>query len=342
MDDPLLGLLDLPGVAEAVESARGSVDALLWDRAVGRAQQEVTAESALRGAWANAWFDGAEAGLPEMRSGAALDGSPIGRVLTGVVTMHAELPSLVAIVGTAPAQALARMHAIVARGFAPDAELGRPRSGEVVDDPLRLGGVASSAEVAERLSDLSQVLVASTAPGILVAAVAHAEIASLRPFGWGSGLVARALPRLLLAQRGVDPGMLGAPEVGLKAAGRPAYVRAVRGYAQGSSDGVAEMVRLVAAAVELGAQQPATWIEGDLRLALDPGSGRAAGGPPAARATAASGAICVLCEEWVPARATERANGPHGSLGLLHSGGAASMLSLSGPIDRTVGSSPPS
>jgi hypothetical protein len=260
VDDPLLGLLDLPGVAEAVESARQSVDALLWDRAVGRAQQEVTAESALRGAWANAWFDGAEAGLPELRSGAALDSSPIGRLLSGVVAMHAELPSLVAIVGTAPAQALARMHAVVASGFADESELGRPRSGDVVDDPLRLGAPASAAEVAERLSDLSQVLVASTAPGILVAAVAHAEIAAMRPFAWGSGLVARALPRLLLAQRGVDPGMLGAPEVGLKAAGRPAYVRAVRAYAQGSPEGVADMVRLVAAAVEFGAQQPATWV----------------------------------------------------------------------------------
>jgi len=128
VDDPLLGLLDLPGVPEAVESARGSVDALLWDRAVGRAQQEVAAESALRGAWANAWFDGAEAGLPEMRSGAALDSSPIGRVLSGVVAMHAELPSLVAIVGTAPAQALARMHAIVASGFRSDAAPRRPQS----------------------------------------------------------------------------------------------------------------------------------------------------------------------------------------------------------------------
>ena len=301
MADPLLGLLDLPGVAEAVESARGSVDALLWDRAVGRAQQEVTAESALRGAWANAWFDGAEAGLPEMRSGAALDSSPIGRVLSGVVAMHAELPSLVGIVGTAPAQALARMHAIVARGFAPDAELGRPRSGEVLDDPLRLGGVPSSAEVAERLSDLSQVLVASTAPGVLVAAVAHAEIASLRPFGWGSGLVARALPRLLLAQRGVDPGMLGAPEVGLKAAGRPAYVRAVRGYAQGSPEGVAEMIRLVAAAVELGASnrrrgssRPEGCGVGDL--------GRAPCRPSGRRRSAAAGTVvanCVLWAEWV-------------------------------------------
>jgi len=261
VDDPLLGLQDLPGVAEAVDSARQAVDALLWHRGVGRVQQEVTAESALRGAWANAWFDGAEAGLPELRSGAALDTSPIGRLLTGVVAMHAELPGLVGIVGTAPAQALARMHTIVAHGFVEESELGRPRSGESVDDPLRLGGVADAAEVAQRLADLSHVLIASSAPGVLVAAVAHAEVASLRPFGWGSGLVARALPRLLLAQRGVDPGMLGAPELGLKAAGRPAYVRALRGYAQGSPEGVAEMIRLVAAAVELGAGQPAQWLE---------------------------------------------------------------------------------
>ena len=261
MDDPLLGLLDLPGVADAVDAARGSVDALLWDRAVGKMQAEVVAESALRGAWANAWFDGAEAGLPELRSGAALDASPIGRLLAGVVAMHSELADLVGIVGTAPAQALARMHAIVGRGFAPDSELGRPRAGDTVDDPLRLGSVIGAEEVAARLGDLSQVLVTSTAPGVLVAAVAHAEVASLRPFGWGSGLVARALPRLLLAQRGVDPGMLSAPELGLRAAGRPAYVRAVRGYAQGSPEGVAEMIRLVAAAIEFGAQQPAAWLE---------------------------------------------------------------------------------
>ncbi len=115
-------------------------------------------------------------------------------------------------------------------------------------------------EVASRLGDLSQVLVASTAPGILVAAVAHAEVATLRPFGWGSGLVARALPRLVLAQRGVDPGMLGAPEVGLRAGGRPAYVRGLRGYGQGTPEGVAGFLRLVCAAVEVGAGQPSRWL----------------------------------------------------------------------------------
>lgn len=260
MADPLLELMALPGVAEAVDVGRSAVDRLLWDRDVGRAVDEVTRESAVRGAWANAWFDGAEAGIAEVRSGAALDGSPIGRVLAGTVAMHAELPSLVGIVGSAPAQALARMHTIVAHGFVADSELGRPRSADSADDPLRLGPLAGPGEVAARLAALGQVLVSSTAPGLLVAAVAHAEVAALRPFGWGSGLVARALPRLLLAQRGVDPSMLGAPEVGLRRAGRPAYVRAVRAYAQGSPQGVAAMVELMSRAVAVGAAEPPQWL----------------------------------------------------------------------------------
>ncbi len=37
--------------------------------------------------------------------------------------------------------------------------------------------------------------------GRLVAGIAHAEIAVLRPFAWGSGLIARATVRLVLAAR---------------------------------------------------------------------------------------------------------------------------------------------
>ena len=258
--DSLDALLALSEVAEAVDSARAAVDALLWDRAVAARQAEVAAESALRGAWANAWFEGAECGLPELRSGAAVDGSPVGRVLGNAVGLQAELPGLVAVIGTAPAQALARMHAIAAHGFVPDADLGRPRSGDAADDPLRIGGLPSAADVSTRMAGLGRILVGSTAPGVLVAAVAHAEVASLRPFGWGSGLVARALLRLVLAQRGVDPAMLGAPELGLRAAGRPAYVRAVRGYSAGTPEGVADLVRLVAGAVGTGAREPSGWV----------------------------------------------------------------------------------
>lgn len=258
--DPLDGVLALPGVAEAVDRARRDVDGLLWDRAVSARQGEVAAESALRGAWASAWFDGAECGLAELRSGAALDGSPVGRVLADSVALYAELPSLVGVIGTAPAQALARMHAVAASGFAPHEELGRPRSGEAADDPLRIGGLPGPEEVADRMAALGGVLVSSRAPGVLVAAVAHAEVASLRPFGWGSGPVARALIRLVLAQRGVDPAMLGAPELGLRAAGRPAYVRALRAYAEGSAQGVADVVGLVSRAISVGAAEPARWI----------------------------------------------------------------------------------
>jgi hypothetical protein len=258
--DPLDGVLGLPGVAGAVDSARAAVDDLLWDRGVAARSAEVGAESALRGAWANAWFEGAECGLPELRSGAAVDGSPVGRVLGNAVALHAELPSLVGVIGTAPAQALARMHAISAHGFVEEAEQGRPRSTDTADDPLRIGGLPPAAEVPPRMAALGRLLVGSGAPGVLVAAVAHAEVASLRPFGWGSGIVARALVRLVLAQRGVDPSMLGAPELGLRAAGRPAYVRAVRGYAAGSPQGVADLVGMLAGAVAVGAREPSGWV----------------------------------------------------------------------------------
>jgi hypothetical protein len=54
--------------------------------------------------------------------------------------------------------------------------------------------------------------------------------------------------------------MLGAPELGLRAAGRPAYVRAVRAYATGTPESVAGMVAVVAAAVQFGARQPVAWV----------------------------------------------------------------------------------
>lgn len=258
--DPLPALLELPGVGAAVGEARTAVDGLLWDRSVRARQDDVVAESLLRGAWVSAWFEGAETDLDPLRSGAALDGSPVGRLLANSLALHAQLPELVGVVGRSPGQALARMHALVAHGFVPDDQLGRPRSGDSPDDTLRLGPAPDAAEATARLADLSRLLVSSQAPGILVAAVAHAELAVVRPFGWGSGLVARALIRLVLAQRGVDPGMQGAPEVGLRRVGRPAYVRALRGYAQGTPEGVAGALTLVAEAIAFGAGQPPLWV----------------------------------------------------------------------------------
>ena len=86
---------------------------------------------------------------------------------------------------------------------------------------------------------LAQTLTTPTeAPAIVVAAIAHAELAVVRPFAWGSGLLARASTRLVLASRGVDPSLFSIPEHGMLEMGRPAYVNALRAYASGTREGV--------------------------------------------------------------------------------------------------------
>ena len=66
----------------------------------------------------------------------------------------------------------------------------------------------------------------------------------MRPFAWGSGLLARASVRLVLASRGVDPSLFSIPEHGMLEMGRPAYVKALRAYATGTREGVSELDRV--------------------------------------------------------------------------------------------------
>ncbi|MEY3734421.1 MAG: hypothetical protein RL347_1780, partial [Actinomycetota bacterium] len=87
--------------------------------------------------------------------------------------------------------------------------------------------------------------------------IAHGELLSLRPFRWGSGLIARASLRLVLASRGVDPDLMSCPEAGMLSLGRSSYVAALRGYATGEPDGVAEWIRWNAAAIGYGASAEA-------------------------------------------------------------------------------------
>lgn len=254
MTDALAPLLDLPGVSDTAAAARDAVDRLLWDRAARNRAPDLAAESVLRGARASAAMDGADVDLALLRSGAALDDSPIGRALASSVAVTSEVPRLTAVVSRAPLQAVARLAAIAGTGVVPGSRLGRPRDDDAADDPLRLGPLPGPAEVAGRLELLRSLLVdPTTAPAVVVAGVAHAELLVLRPFAWGSGYVARATARLLLAARGVDPDGLSMPEVGLLALGRPAYVTALRGFASGAPEGVGAWLRHWAQAVATGA-----------------------------------------------------------------------------------------
>jgi hypothetical protein len=245
--DPLAGLAADPATAEILAAARAEIDALLWRRDVRTNAVEVAASSAERGARDSAAIDGADL--------AVVDDSPMGRVLDAAMRLTAAVPGQVEVFNTSPLQALAHLHALTATGFVPDDELGRPRAGDRADDPLNLGAVPPAAVASERLALLARTLTTPTeAPALLVAAIAHAELAVVRPFTWGSDLVARAAVRLVIAGRGVDPSLFSIPEHGMFEMGRPAYVRALQGYSSGTREGVLAFISWHTTACAMGAK----------------------------------------------------------------------------------------
>jgi Fic family protein len=248
MNDPFAHVAGLPGVPEAVTSAREAVDRLLGHRILRRRSAEVSAESALRGARASAALEGVSAPLEEVRAGLVSD-----PFVQGALRVSASFGSLASTWRVAPRQALARLHVLAASESAAD-DLGRPRSSMEARDPLELGPPPSPAAVTDRLSSLSDLLTSPTsAPALVVAAITQGELLALRPFGWADGLVARAAVRLTLIDRGFDPKSLAAPEVGHAELG-PAYGEAARAYLSGTPSGVAQWVCHCAEATALGAR----------------------------------------------------------------------------------------
>ncbi|MER5645147.1 oxidoreductase [Streptosporangium sp. NPDC002524] len=133
--------------------------------------------------------------------------------------------------------------------------LGRPRATALAPDPLGLGAAPGPREAVARVDGLVQLVTASSkAPALVLAAVVHAELAVLRPFGTADGVVARAAERLTLVEFGLDPKSLVAVEVGHLELG-PAYAEGLRSYLSGTPDGVAAWVRHCASAVVLGVRE---------------------------------------------------------------------------------------
>lgn len=232
--DPLAGLLELDGIADAVRQTRESVDKLLAHRVLRRRSSDVSAESLLRGAWASAALAGATVSLEEVRAGRAED-----PIVLGSLRVSAELAPLSETWGTAHRQVLARLHALAAADLVAAEELGRPR-------PDR--------EVAHRLDTLADVLTQTQAPAAVLAAITQAEITSLDAFAPVSGVVGRAAARLTLIDRGLDPKSLVALEVGQLEC-RPALDGALDGYRQGEPEGVARYVRCFCESIQLGARE---------------------------------------------------------------------------------------
>ncbi len=240
--DPFAHLAALPGVAEAVERARTAVDALRGHRVLRRSAERVSSESALRGARASAALAGVDLPLDEVRrtASAADAGADPGRgVVQGALRVAAEIGPLQRSWRRAPLQAMARLHTLAAADLATADELGRP-----------------APAAASRVASLGQLLSSTTAaPALVVAAVAHAELATCGAFPVGGGVVARAAERLTLVTRGLDPTSVSAPEVGHVELGAEAYVAALDRYATGGPAGIAAWVVHCADAVVLGARE---------------------------------------------------------------------------------------
>jgi hypothetical protein len=216
VSDPFLAASQLEGIPSAYAGTRDGIDALLRDRGLRHITPGQTAHSLLLGAAATAALEGSVYDAETLGAGG---GDALAR---GAVRLSTELLGLLPVWNRSPVQALARMHALAAAGSVEDEDLGRP---------VNPAGVA-------RLTDLARMLRQPTAaPGLLVAALVHAEIASAGAFGSHNAVVGRAAERLVLVAKGVDPASVTVPEAG-HAAEPDAYQSALGDYAAESRVGV--------------------------------------------------------------------------------------------------------
>jgi hypothetical protein len=222
VSDPLAELSRLEGVPSAIVSSRDAVDAVLRDRGMRQVTPQQTASALLAGARANA-------GLSEDPQ----------RWLAGAVRLSTELVALSGLIRVSPGQAMARAHSLVAHGQVGAEQLGRLR-GDV--------------EVSQRMSGLAALLTGATsASGIVLAAVAHAELLTVCPFGSADDLVARTVEHMVLVASGVDPRAVLVPEAGHLGM-RQSYKSALEGYRGGTVNGVRDWLLHCARAVALGAE----------------------------------------------------------------------------------------
>jgi hypothetical protein len=239
--DPLAPLVDLPGVREATGRVRDAVDAVHRLPANRRGWPATAAEASMRAARASAALDGADPRLPtgEPASSVASVADPI---LAGSVRVAESVGLLLGTWQRAPLQALARLHVLAAADLVGDDSLNRPGADDVLGRPGAddvLGRPRAGEEVSARLNMLARMVAGRPAvPGVVLAAVVHAELLALAPFGLANGVVARAAARLTAVATGLDSKGLAVPEVG-HLRRRDEYRTALTGYASGEPEGVA-------------------------------------------------------------------------------------------------------
>lgn len=271
----LAGIAAWPELVDPVAEVRESLTALRWHQALRRRIPEAAAESRVRGAQASGELEGSRLPVDLVREYIAGVRSwpavpdPVEDVMRGIVAATAASEEARGQVLLAPAQALARLHVaavghLVDGGSGPQSlaadAVGRPRSAaEVCEELVDVGPAPGPDEAGRRLALVGELIRGHAGiPAVVLAAVVHAEIATVRPFGRGNAIVARALERALVQATGLDPTGVAVTELGHFRQTMPAYVGALAAYATGSREGVVVWLEHCCAAYVSAAREGAT------------------------------------------------------------------------------------
>ncbi|PRW63376.1 oxidoreductase [Actinopolyspora mortivallis] len=239
--ESLRPLVHLPGVPEAVETARKAIDEVHEHPANRRGWATTAAEASVRAARASAAVAGGAVEIPE-------EGTVTDPLLAGSLRVAEALGPLLPTWQRAPLQALARLHVLAAAdlvGADEQERLGRPRADEEVSSRLEL-----LARTVTELGGQAQAAI----PGPVQAAVVHGELLALAPFGEVDGIIARAAARLTVIASGLDPKGLVVPEVA-HFRRQDEYASTARRFSSGSTEGVAAWITYCCRSLEAGARE---------------------------------------------------------------------------------------
>jgi hypothetical protein len=243
--DPLQQLLEDSRITQVTTAALKSIDELNWNRSVRNNPELIPLARRVSG-YASAALEGASMPADPRQDP---DDSPMGQLSTAALGITAEVEFQLGTFLKTPLQTWARLHSFVDSS----ADRGRPRTTNEVIDPLHIGTPLDHSLIENRLDSLVALLNSSTAPAVLLSAIAHAEIATVAPFTKGSQMIARATSRLVLQSKNVDQLKLVMPEYGFYKIGRNPYAKALIEYQTGTLEGVSDWIELHSQAIHIGA-----------------------------------------------------------------------------------------
>lgn len=245
--------MEVDSISKAVTDALHIIDALNWDRTF-RGRSDLVTLARRVSAYSSAGIEGAP--IPSDPRFDP-DNSPMGVLSQSALGITSEVEFQLKTFLKTPLQSWARLHSFIETGE----DRGRPRTNNYVIDPLHIGEPLDFKHIESRMSNLVDLILKSKAPTLLVAAIAHAEFATISPFTRGSQMIARATSRMVIQSHELDQLQLLMPEYGFYKLGRSKYAKALVAYKSGKLEGLIEWIKFHSNAISIGAKDRTLLIE---------------------------------------------------------------------------------